>query len=231
VALTLYFHPLSSFCHKVLIALYENETPFVAHTVDFGDAAARAEFVELWPTAKIPLLRDEAGDRVVPETTVIIEYLDRHYPGVRPLLPKGDDARLEARLWDRLFDLYVMLPMQNVIAERLRPEADRDARAIAAAVATLRTSYDMIERRMAGRTWAAGESFSLADCAAAPALFYAGIVAPFPETHAHLAAYFERLVQRPTVKRTLAEARPFFQLFPMKDSIPRRFLQDDVAGG
>src|SRR2546430_13967847 len=108
MALTLHLHPLSSFCQKVLIALYESKTPFVSHVVNFGDQTARAEFLALWPTGKIPLLRDDNHGRTIPETSIIIEYLDQHYPGERPLLPKDRDARLEARLWDRLFDLYVM---------------------------------------------------------------------------------------------------------------------------
>jgi glutathione S-transferase len=226
MALTLYFHPLSSFCQKVLIALYESETPFTGHVVDLGDGSARAAFLKLWPTGKIPLLRDERNDRTVPETTIIIEYLDQHYPGARPLLPEDRAGRLEARLWDRLFDLYVEVPMQKVVGDHLRADGEHDRRGVADAISTLRMAYDMIERGIADRTWAAGESFSLADCAAAPALFFASIVDPFPQSHTRLAAYFERLMRRPTIKRTLAEARPFFQLFPLKDSIPGRFLAD-----
>ena len=222
MALTLHFHPLSSFCQKVLIALYELELPFDARLLDLGDAAARAAFLALWPTGKMPLLVDDG--RVVPETTVIIEYLDRRHPGPRPLLPADADACLEVRLWDRLFDLYVMLPMQAVVGDRLRPEAQRDALAVSAARATLARSYDMIEQHMAERPWVAGEDFSMADCAAAPALFYAATVAPFPPGHARLAGYFERLVARPSVARTLAEARPYFKFYPLKEAIPARFL-------
>jgi glutathione S-transferase len=222
MALTLYFHPLSSFCHKVLIALYESETPFIGQVVDFGDKTAAAAFLELWPTGKIPLLRD--GDRTVPETTIIIEYLEQHYPGVRPLLPQDRTVRLEARLWDRLFDLYVMVPMQKVVGDRLRADGQRDPRGVADAISTLRMAYDMIERGIADRAWAAGDAFSIADCAAAPALFYASIAEPFRQSHTRLAAYFEQLIRRPSINRTLAEARPFFQFFPLKDSIPARFL-------
>ena len=127
----------------------------------------------------MPVLRDESRDRTIPETSIIIEYLDQHYPGRRPLLPAADDARLDARLWDRFFDLYVQVPMQKIVIDRLRGEGEHDPRGVAEARATLRTAYDMIERQMAGKTWAIGEDFSIADCAAAPALFYAGIVAPF----------------------------------------------------
>jgi glutathione S-transferase len=224
MALTLYFHPLSSFCQKVLIALYENDTPFDGHIIDLGDSNARTAFLKLWPTGKIPLLRDESHDRTVPETSIMIEYLDRHYPGARPLLPQDPAALLEARLWDRLFDLYVEVPMQKVVADRLRAEGDQ--RGAADAIAALGMAYDMIEHRIGDRMWAAGELFSIADCAAAPALFYASIVKAFPQNHRRLAGYFERLMARPTIKRTLAEARPFFQFFPFKESIPARFLAD-----
>jgi glutathione S-transferase len=210
----------------VLIALYESETPFTGHVVDLGDSSARQAFLELWPIGKIPLLRDERNDRTVPETTIIIEYLDQHYPGVRPLLPEDRTGRLEARLWDRLFDLYVEVPMQKVVGDHLKADGEHDPRGVADAISTLRMAYGMIERGIADRTWAAGEAFSIADCAAAPALFYASIVDPFPQGHTRLAAYFDRLMRRPTIKRTLAQARPFFQLFPLKDSIPARFLAD-----
>lgn len=226
MALTLYFHPLSSFCHKVLIALYENATPFTGHLLDLGDPHAKAAFLDLWPTGKIPLLRDERNDRIVPETSIIIEYCDHHYPGARPLLPQEESMRLEARLWDRLFDLYVMVPMQKIVGDRLRTGQERDPRGVADAKSMLNMAYDMIERRMPNSPWAAGEGFSIADCAAAPALFYAAIVSPFPQSHTKLAAYFERLMDRPSVKRTLAEARPYFKFFPFKDSMPARFLED-----
>jgi glutathione S-transferase len=224
MALTLYFHPLSSFCQKVLIALYENGTPFTGHLVELGDEAARTAFLKLWPTGKIPLLRD--GDRIVPETTIMIEYLDRHYPGARPLWPRDQAARLEARLWDRLFDLYVELPMQKVVGDSFRADGEHDARGVADAISTLHMAYGMIEQGIADRTWAAGDAFSVADCSAAPALFFASIVAPFPPGHARLADYFEHLMRRPSIRRAVAEARPFFHLFPFKDKIPARFLAD-----
>ncbi|WP_420998338.1 glutathione S-transferase family protein [Cupriavidus sp. 30B13] len=224
MALTLHYHPLSSFCHKVLIALYENGTPFTGHIVNLGDPDERAAFLALWPVGKFPVLRDEARALTVPESTVIIEYLDRHYPGSRPLLPAGGDEQREARLWDRLFDLYVHLPMQKIVGDCLRPEAERDARGVADARAALRTAYDLADKHLAGRRWAAGERFSLADCSATPALFYAGIAQPFTGTHPRLAAYFERLAGRPSVQRVLAEARPYFAMFPMADKIPQRFL-------
>jgi len=217
-------HPLSSYCWKVLVALYENATPFTPHVVNLGDPKEKAAFAALWPTTKIPLLQDTTRARVVPETSIAIEYLDRHFPGRRSLLPTDAEARLEARLWDRLFDSYVMTPMQDIVADRLRPEGARDAIRVSTATQTLRMAYDMIETRMAQRQWAAGDAFSIADCAAAPALFYAIIVVPLAPSHVNVAAYFERLIARPSVARAIDEARPYFQYFPFKDSMPARFL-------
>ena len=224
MSLELYQHPLASFCHKVLIALYENETPFTSHVVDLMDRSASASFLELWPVGKIPVLRDEAAGRTIPETTIIIEYIHENYPGACALFP-GDGAQcLDARLWDRFFDSYVQVPMQKIVTDRLRSPGEHDPRGVADSIAALRTAYDMIERRMADRIWVAGESFCVADCAAVPALFYAGIVVPFSETHPNVAAYFERLIERASFKRVLDEARPYFPLFPFKELIPARFL-------
>ncbi|RZL35380.1 MAG: glutathione S-transferase family protein [Rubrivivax sp.] len=222
MALTLHYHPLSSYCWKVLIALYENGTPFEARTVNLGDAAERARYAALWPTAKIPLLVD--GDRVVPETSIQIEYLDRHHPAAVRLLPDDAEAALEVRLWDRVFDLHVMTPMQRFIAQQLRPEAERDAATLSGAVSDLGTAYDLVESRLGDRTWAAGAAFSMADCAAAPALFYAAIVRPFSPEHIRLSAYFERLLARPSVWRCIVEARPVFQYYPLRHALPARFL-------
>ncbi|HEX7885119.1 MAG TPA: glutathione S-transferase family protein [Phenylobacterium sp.] len=220
MALTLYSHPLASFCHKVLIALYETGTPFEAHFVDLGDDAARAAFLSVAPWGKMPVLRDDSRDRTVFETSIIVEYLDRHYPGPRPLLPTEAEARLEARLWDRMFDLYVQAPMQAAVLATLQGEPERMPQEAAA----LRAAYRQIETHMADREWAAGSDFSLADCAAAPALFYAAPVAPFQDDHPALAAYFERLLARPSVARTFAEARPWLASYPLKDRLAPRFL-------
>jgi len=224
MALTLHFHPLSSYCQKVLIALYERGLPFEGQLLDLGDASSRAAFLDLWPTGKMPLLLD--GGRAVAESSIIIEYLERH-PGGPSLLPAGLDSGLEARLWDRLFDLYVMTPMQAIVGDRLRPAPERDPLALPQALTTLRMAYHLIERRMAGRQWAAGEDFSMADCAAAPSLFYAATVCPFPGEHRQLAAYFERLLARPSVARTLQEARPFFRFYPVKEALPARFFDPE----
>jgi glutathione S-transferase len=227
MSLVLYQHPLASFCQKVLVALYENETSFRSVVVDFGNETSRAELFALYPLGKIPVLRDESVRRTVPETSIIIEYLDQNYPGRTPLLPRDEVLRLETRLWDRFFDLHVQEPMQRIVADRLRPAGEKASRGAAEARAALHRAYDMIEARMRGRGgWAVGDAFSMADCAAAPALFYAGIVEPFGSGHAAIAAYFDRLVDRPSFARTLAEARPYFHLFPFKDEIPRRFLSE-----
>jgi glutathione S-transferase len=226
MALALYYHPLASFCHKVLIALYENATPFVPHIVDLADQNASAGFLDLWPVGKLPVLHDEGPNRIIPETTIIIEYLDRRYHGRQAFFPEDEAQNLDARLWDRFFDFYVQLPMQKIVTDRLRAPGEGDRRGVADAKASLATAYRMIEERMAERTWAAGEGFTIADCAAAPALFYAGILVPFP-VNGHLAAYFERLLARPSFRRVIAEARPYFELFPFRESIPQRFFSSD----
>jgi len=226
MALTVHSHPLASFCHKVLIALYETGVPFEARLVDLGDPAARAAFLTISPFGKMPVLVDDARGRTVFETSIIVEYLDRHYPAARPLLPRDPEARLEARLWDRIFDLYVQHPVQAAVGATLRGEPERGAEPAAALI----QAYDQIEARMADRQWAAGDDFSLADCAAAPALFYAAAVTPFPAGHAGLAAYFERLMARPSVARVLEEAKPYLRFFPLKDRLAPRFLAG-VADG
>jgi glutathione S-transferase len=225
MSLTLYFHPLASFCHKVLIALYENDTPFKAEIVDLGDKDQSAEFFALWPVGKIPILRDERSGRTVPETSIIIEYLDRHHPGAKRLIPAEPEAALEARLWDRFFDLHVSTPMQKIVGERIRPEDGKDPHGAAEARATLDTAYGVAERHLAQKSWACGEDFSMADCAAAPALFYAECVHPFSGSHPRLAAYFQKLERQPSFQRVLAEARPYFEMFPFREAIPERFLK------
>jgi len=223
MSLTLYYHPLASFCHKVLIALYENDTPFTPRIIDLSKDADGAELRSIWPIRKFPVIRDHDRKQDVPESSIIIEYLDRHFPGPTRLVPQAPDEALDARLWDRIFDLYVQLPMQKIVGDRLRAKDKADEAGVADARATLKTAYGMIERRMASRTWAAGNAFSMADCSAAPALFYAGAVEPFLTGFANLAAYFDRLVGRPSFKRVIEQARPFFPMFPFADAIPARF--------
>lgn len=214
MSLTLYFHPLSSFCQKVLVALYENATAFTPHIIDLRDDTSRASLVALWPIGKFPVLRDDASGRIVPESTIIIEYLAQHYPGRVPLVPSDPDRAVEARLRDRFYDLHVNQVMQTIVGDRLRPADNKDPYGVAQARARLLTAYGIIEREMASNTWAVGDDFTMADCAAAPALFYADKVMPFRETHPNTAAYFDRLTLRPSFARAVAEARPYFDLFP-----------------
>ena len=214
MSLTLYYHPLASYCWKVLIALYEQDTPFTPLLVDLADPAARAEFQTVWPLARFPVLRDEARDRIVPESTIIIEYLAHHYPGPTPLVPTEPDLALEARLCDRFYDLYVHEPMQRLVFDRLRPADQRDPLGVAGARATLDTAYAMIEGALATRTWATGATFTLADCAAAPALYYADRVHPLGAAHPHTAAYLARVLARPSFARVVAEAQPYLASFP-----------------
>jgi len=215
MTLALYGHPLSSFVQKALVALYENDTPFEFRMVDLGDPSGSAEFKSLWPIAKMPVLRDEARERTVPETSIIIEYLDQHYPGRTRFIPVDPDAARQMRLRDRFFDLYVQQPMQKVITDRLRPEGSHDTFGVEEARAMLATALGLIDQEMAGRAdWIMGEAFTMADCAAAPALFYADWVAPFRETHRKTAAYLDRLKQRPSYARVLKEAEPYFHLVP-----------------
>jgi glutathione S-transferase len=218
MSLTLHMHPLSSYCWKVLIALYENDTPFEARVLDLSDPAVVAAFKALWPTTKMPLLCDAARDRTVPETSIIIEYLQATYPGPVRFIPDDPDAALRVRLMDRLLDLYVMTPMQAIVADRIRPAGvAKDPHGVAQARAQLAMAYDMLEAELAGRTWAAGEMFGLADCAAAPALFYANKVAPLTQAHPRTSAYLDRLLTRPSFARVLQEAEPYFAMFPSGD--------------
>lgn len=212
--LTFYFHPLASYCWKVLIALYENEISFQPHIVDLADETARNAFLKLWPVGKFPLLHDEAAGKLVPESSIIIEYLSTHFPARVPLIPADRDAALEVRLQDRFFDQQVHEAMQKHVGDKLRPEGQRDPFGVEQAHAQLDRAYGMLEQTLADRTWAAGPSFTMADCAAAPALYYANLVRPIPARHERLTAYLQRLVARPSFARVIAEAQPYFASFP-----------------
>ncbi|HEY0232520.1 MAG TPA: glutathione S-transferase family protein [Dokdonella sp.] len=214
MSLVVYLHPLASFCMKVLMALYENDTPFEPRIVDLADADSRARFLDVWPIGRFPVLFDAARAQTLPESTIIIEYLARHYPGRTPLLPDDADAALEVRLWDRFCDHYVDVPMQKIVTDKLRPAGCNDAPGVQQARSLLQTAYGVLDARLASRTWIAGDHFGMADCAAAPALFYANKVQPFDAAQAHLAAYFDRLLQRPSFIRVLHEAQPYFAQFP-----------------
>ena len=220
MALELYFHPFASFCQKVLIALYENGTPFEPRFVDLGNAEARAAFYAIWPVGKMPVLRDTARGRTLPETSIIIEYLERHHPGNTLLIPKDAELALETRMRDRFFDLYVSEPMQKIVTDRLRPPGREDSLGVEMARTQLRTSLDLVEREMQSRTWAVGDVFTMADCSAAPALFYTDWVAPYGATHPNSTAYLQRLMRRPSFARAIEEARPYRHLFPSERSAP-----------
>ncbi len=217
MSLTLHMHPLSSYCWKVLIALYENDTPFEARLVDLSDPQVVAAFKALWPTAKMPLLVDDAAGRTVPETSIIIEYLQMAHPGPVRFIPEEPEAALRVRLLDRLFDLYAHNQMQQIVGDRIRPPGAQDPHGVAQARAQLAMAYDLLETELAGKTWAAGVAFSLADCSAAPALFYANKVAPLTSAHPNVSAYLDRLLARPSFARVLREAEPYFAMFPAGD--------------
>jgi glutathione S-transferase len=214
MSLTLHFHPLSSFCQKALIAFYENDTKFEPHLVDFFDEKANAAHKKLWPIGKIPVLRDEARNRTVPESTIIIEYLAQHYPGKTPLVPADADLARQTRLRDRFFDLYMNVPMQKIVTDKLRPAGKNDAYSVEEAKKLLQTACGMIDQDMKAKTWIMGDSFTMADCAAAPALFYANMVMPFGDTYKNTAAYLGRLMERPSFARAIEEAQPYFAKVP-----------------
>lgn len=211
MALTLYAHPFSSYCQKVLMALWENDTPFTY--VHMEDAGAGAALKALWPIGKFPVLVD--GDRTVVETSIIIEHLDLAYPGPVRFLPDDRMAALKVRLLDRFFDQYVMNAAQIAVNESLRPTSDRLDEAKASAAKALDVAYGWLETRLAGRTWAAGDTFSLADCAAAPSLFYADWVHPIGDGYPTVRGYRTRLLERPSFARAVEEGRRYRHYFPL----------------
>jgi glutathione S-transferase len=207
MSLTLYFHPFSSYCQKALIALYENETPFAPRPINLADPADAAALKALWGVRKFPVLRDEARAEIVPESSIIIEYLAQHYPGRSKLIPADGDAARRVRLLDRFFDFYVSDQVSKIVTDAFRPAGQHDALGVEQARATLRNSYDILEQQLEEKTWATGASFTLADCAAAPSLFYANLILPL-HGHGNTTAYLDRLLTRPSFARALKEARP-----------------------
>ena len=212
MALQLYAHPFSSYCQKVLVALYENGTPFDYRRLDPG-SEAMAELEALWPMKRFPVLVDDG--RTVLEASCIVEHLDLHHPGPVRLLPQDPRAALEVRMLDRFFDNYVSTPQQKVVFDALRPEGDRDPYGVAEARRMLDTAYAWLERHLAGREWAAGDGFSLADCGAAPFLFYADWTHPIGADRPNVRAYRARLLAWPSVARAVDEARPYRRYFPL----------------
>lgn len=213
MALILYAHPFSSFCQKALIAFYENAVPFQFRMLGPEDPEASAELGALWPLRRFPVLVD--GDRTVMEASIIVEHLQIHHPGPVRLVPEDPAAALDVRMLDRVFDNYVSTPQQKLVFDRLRPEGGRDPHGVEEACGMLDTAYAWLDDRMRGREWAAGDAFSLADCAAAPALFYADWSHPIGDRFASLRAYRQRLLARPSFARAVDEARPYRHLFPL----------------
>jgi glutathione S-transferase len=209
---SLYAHPFASYCQKVLIALYENDTPFIYRKFGPEDPSAMSELEKHWPLKRFPVLVDNG--RVFPESSVIIEYLLIRHPGPVRLIPTDPEAALEVRIMDRFFDNYVMTPMQRIVADFIRADGDRDTLGVKEARSSLDSAYAWLDDAMEKRTWAAGADFSMADCAAAPALFYADWVHEIGEKFIHARAYRKRLLERPSVVRAIDEARPYRKLFP-----------------
>jgi glutathione S-transferase len=213
MTLKLYAHPFSSYCQKVLTALYENGTPFEWRELSFDNAEVMAEFAALWPQKKMPVLVD-AGHTLM-EATIIIEHLGLHHPGPVSLIPANASDALQVRLMDRFFDNYVSTPQQKIVFDAIRPEANRDSHGVAEARAMLETSYAWLDKTMANREWAAGDRFSLADCGAAPFLFYADWTHRIDPSFSNVIAYRKRLLARPSFARAVDEARPYRPLFPL----------------
>ena len=211
MSLTLYAHPFASYCWKVLIALYENGTPFRYRMVD--NAEVFAELEELWPLKRFPLLKD--GEASVMESSVIIEHLMLRYPGPTLLVPEGIDAALKVRFMDRFFDNYVMTPMQKLVSDSMRANGEHDTKGVAEAKTMLDIAYGWLEKQVARQTWAVGSDFTMGDCAAAPALFYSDWVHPIGDRFPGVRTYRARLLSRPSVARTVDEARPYRKLFPL----------------
>jgi glutathione S-transferase len=213
MSLQLFAHPFSSYCQKVLIALYENNIEFTNRKLSPEDPETGAEFAKLWPIKRFPILLD--GARTILEATTIIEHLEVHYPGPIRLIPRDADLAIETRMMDRVFDNYVMNSQAKCVFDALRTPEARDAQGVAEAKAMLDTAYTWLDERMAGRKWAVNDSFSLADCAAGPALFYADWTHPIPARLTSLIAYRQRLLARPSFARAIDEARPYRAYFPL----------------
>ncbi|HEY5336792.1 MAG TPA: glutathione S-transferase family protein [Rhizomicrobium sp.] len=214
MTIKLYYHPLSSFCWKALIALYENDTPFEPVLVDLQDPVERGKFLKIWALGKFPVIVDgNRNDWLVPESSIIIEYLAQYYPGKSKLVPADPDMARRVRMVDRFFDFNIHIHMQKIVGDRMRPEGGRDPIGVEYARGQIRTALGMFDRQVASNQWAMGDTFTMADVSAAPALFYGNSVAPFCDLK-NISAYLERLKQRPSFARVLKEAEPYFAMFP-----------------
>ena len=212
IPMKLYAHPFSSYCQKVLIALYENDTSFDYRVLSADDEQTAAEHAALWPLKRMPVLVDDG--RTVVESSVIIEYLGQWHPGPLRLIPEDASKALDVRMMDRFFDNYVSTPMQKIVIDCIRSVENRDHQGVAEARQMLAASYRWLDDEMSEREWAAADAFSLADCAAAPALFYADWVHPIDKAFSKVHAYRQRLLARPSFARAVDEARPYRPLFP-----------------
>lgn len=224
MALTLYFHPFSSYCQKAVLALYENGTPFTPKVIDLGDPASLGELKKLWPIGKFPVLRDDARGETVPESSIIVEYLAQHYPGPLKLIPADADLARRVRQWDRFFDLYINDPMSKMVTDNFRPAGKSDPHGVEAAQKLLGTAYDVLEAELGENEWAVGNTFTMADCAATPFLFYANLMLPLAP-HPRLRAYYDRLVARPSFQRALKEAAPFCKGVPFEADYKTEFAR------
>ena len=213
MTLILYYHPFSSFCHKAMIALYEKELEFEPFKIDLGDERSRSELTAIWPFAKFPVLHDVDAGITLPEASIIVEYADRRSQAGPQLIPADPFSALNARLLDRILDNYLHVPMQKIVGDRLRPEGSRDPHGVTEARATIATLYRQLDRGLGPTGWLNGADFSLADCAAAPPLFYASRLVPF-SAYSRLHAYFGRLMERPSFRRCLDDAREYRPFFP-----------------
>ncbi len=222
MTLRFHFHPLSSYCHKALIALYENETAFEPVVLNLMAPEVRAAFRKISPFGKMPALEDTGRGHVVNEATTVIEYLDEHYRGATRFIPADADQAWQIRMWDRFFDNYLHDSMQRTVGDSLRADGSRDPYTVEQCKKRIFEFYGILERHMENRDWI-GAQFSLADCAAAPALFYANTIYPLGRDYPHARAYLSRLMERPSYARALAEAEPFFHFYPL-DPKPQRVL-------
>ncbi len=214
MAFKLFMHPLSSYCHKALIGLYETELPFESVVVDLQNEAERAALVKLWPMGKFPVLQNADRSMTLAESTTILEYLAEHHRSKVALIPRDPEIAREVRFRDRFMDLYVHTPVQQIVGDRLRPAGQKDPVGVERSRATMTTAFEVLEAELSKHTWAVGEAFSMADCSAAPAIFYADKLMPLGDRYPSLRAYFDRLLARPSYARVLREAEPYFAMFP-----------------
>ena len=213
MTLVLYGHPFASFVWKPLIALYERKVEFEFRMVDPDHPEHQRRVAELSPTGQFPALVD--GEIEITESNPVIEYLDLFHGSADPMIPREDPRKaIEARMMADIFDDYVHAPMQRIVGDSLRAEQERDARGVADAHAFLDRAYSWLEPRLQRKQWAACDRFTIADCAAAPALFYSDWVHPISERFSAIRAYRARLLSRPSVSKVVDEARPYRKFFP-----------------